>query len=70
MVYFIIPIKNFENEEEMIGKTSKDILEAEFVIDNNNKEVILSLFKYFGIFSKRHKFDVIEILNILIKNFK
>ncbi|HRT68632.1 MAG TPA: R.Pab1 family restriction endonuclease [Bacilli bacterium] len=65
MVYFAIPIQCFENHKDIIGKTSKEMEEAKLVINQDNKKVILNMFKYFGICSSRHKHDVLSILKLL-----
>lgn len=66
MVYFAIPIQCFENYENMIGKTSGSIREAKLVLNNENKEIIIKMFKYFGLCSARHKHDILSILNLFL----
>lgn len=66
MVYFAIPIQCFQNYEDMIGKTSKSIDEAKLVIKKENKEIIIKMFKYFGLCSSRHKHDILSILNLFL----
>lgn len=65
MIYFCIPFKCFRNTHLLINKSSQrgDILEYE--VNKDNKENLVLLFKIFGMASKRHKNDVIEILKIL-----
>jgi hypothetical protein len=70
MVYLVIPINNFKNGNEMLGLTSNEIDKAIFSINYENKQLVLNLFKYFGICSVRHKSDVITILDLIIEKFK
>ncbi len=67
MVYFCIPITSFQNYKNFIGKESKNGDELIYSIDNNNCNVLIDLFKVFGLCSKSHKHDVIEILKKLSK---
>jgi len=62
MVYFVIPISCFDNYKDMIGKTSKEVDEAIWTVKEENKDVIIKMFKYFGICSWKHKHDVLSIL--------
>lgn len=66
MVYFTIPIQCFDNYNEMIGRTSRQVNEAKLVINEYNKKFILNMFRYFGICSSRHKYDVLSILELFI----
>jgi hypothetical protein len=65
MVYFSIPIENFENKNSIIGRTSREVEYAKLVLDETNKEVILKMFVFFGMCSDRHKHDVVSILNLI-----
>ena len=66
MVYLTIPIKNFDNYNEMIGKNSDEIHEAILNINKDNLSVIVKLFQYFGICSWKHKHDVLSIIRAII----
>ena len=70
MLYFSIPIVSLSDYKNMIGKTANDINfdYTTYVIDKNNKNVILNIFKIFGICSNKHKHDIKEILKILVEN--
>ncbi len=70
MVYVSIPIKNFANYKKMLNKTSKDIEEGIFIINKNNANILLDIFKIFGMCSKKHQQDVIVILISIIKKFQ
>lgn len=66
MVYFAIPIQCFDNYQDMLGKTSSEVTNAKLILDNNNKEIILDMFKFFGMCSANHKHDVLSILNLFL----
>lgn len=70
MLYFSIPISALSDYEKMVGKTANDINfdYTTLVIDNSNKNIILNLFKLFGICSDKHKHDIEEILRLLVEN--
>lgn len=68
MVYFCIPISSFRNYENILGRPSKIGDELLYVIDKKNVRVLFDMLKIFGMSSKRHNFDIIEILKILIKS--
>ncbi len=70
MVYYSIPVKSFKNGENIIGKTYKDLkdkVELEYVIDKSNASNFIDLIKIFGMCSPAHNFDILEILNSILK---
>lgn len=67
MIYFNIPFKSFANWKELDNKKSVRGNNLKYVIKKENSEVILNLFKIFGMASARHKFDVEQILKTLKK---
>lgn len=67
MVYFCIPIKSFNNYSNLIGRPSKNGDILEYAIKEDNANILFDIIKIFAMCSKRHNFDVIEILKILIK---
>lgn len=71
MLYLSIPLKCFENWKNFVGKTSNDFNEPYVVlkIDKKNKNFVLNTFRLFACCSKRHKYDVNEILK-LIANYR
>ncbi|WP_029513685.1 R.Pab1 family restriction endonuclease [Mycoplasmopsis primatum] len=71
MLYFSIPIKSLTDGEEMIGKTAKNLnfSYTTFVIDKTNKDCLLNMFRIFGICSAKHKYDIQEILKLLVQNY-
>ncbi len=67
MIYFCIPFKSFANWTELDGKKSVKGNQLKYVIKKENSEVILNLFRVFGMASLRHKFDVEQILKTIKK---
>lgn len=67
MVYFCIPLTSFENGETLYGKPSTNEDNLIYIISENNIDVLFDLLKIFAMCSKRHNFDIIEILTILLK---
>lgn len=67
MIYFDIPFKSFANWKDLDGKKSVKGNELKYIINKENADVILNLFKVFGMASSRHKFDVEQILKTIKK---
>lgn len=70
MVYYSIPIDSFVNGKSLTGKTFKDLekgFELEYIIDKNNISNFIDLIKIFGMCSPAHNFDILEILNLILK---
>jgi hypothetical protein len=67
MIYFCIPFKSFANWKELDSKKSVKGNTLKYVIKKENSEVILNLFRVFGMASSRHKFDVEQILKTIKK---
>lgn len=70
MLYFSIPISSFVNSSKFYGKSSKVGDRLVYVIDKNNVEVLLLMFKVFGMASPAHNHDVREILKVLVSLLK
>lgn len=67
MIYFNIPFKSFANWKELDGKKSVKGNNLKYVIKKENAQVILNMFRVFGMASSRHKFDVEQILKTVKK---
>ncbi len=67
MIYFDIPFKSFANWKDLEGKKSVKGNNLKYVIRKENVEVILNMFRVFGMASSRHKFDVEQIINTIRK---
>lgn len=72
MLYFSIPITSLSDHKEMIGKTAKQLNfeYTTFIIDDNNKNCLLNMFRFFGICSAKHKHDINEILKLIDEHIK
>lgn len=66
MIYFCIPITSFKNAEIVLNKTSNKKDKLVYVINNKNIQNMVDLIKTFGMTSKKHKNDIIKILDIII----
>lgn len=67
MVYFCIPLKAFKNSSEIHGKSSVSGDKLVYVINKSNGLIIACMMKVFGMASKRHNHDVVEILKVLLE---
>ncbi len=70
MVYYSIPINSFANHKELLGKTYKDVknnFELFYIIDKDNISNFTDLIKIFGMCSFAHKFDILQILNLILE---
>lgn len=67
MVYFCIPLTSFENGKKLYGKTSAKNDVLIYNITEKNIRVLFDLVKVFAMCSKRHNFDIKEILTLLLK---
>lgn len=67
MVYFCIPLKAFKNSSDLHGKSSVSGDKLIYVINKSNVLNIACMMKVFGMASKRHNHDVVEILKVLLE---
>ena len=65
MLYVCIPMRAFENSDDIIGHTSAVTPAGRIIFNKNNKEAIFSIFRLFGMCSDKHNHDVVEILKLL-----
>lgn len=70
MIYFCIPFDSFTDAGILRGNSSKKGDTLTYIVRKENIEVILNLFKVFGMASRRHKFDVEQILKTIKKIVK
>ena len=67
--YVIIPVKAFDNANNIIGKNSTQIPFGHYTIATKERaEIFLRMFSYFGFCSEKHQHDVLEILKIIREN--
>lgn len=69
MVYFCIPLKAFKNWRNIYHKSSVVGDELVYIIDERNVENLVYMMKIFGMSSKRHNHDIVEILKTLLDIF-
>jgi hypothetical protein len=67
MVYFCIPLKVFKNSSVLHGRSSVSGDKLVYVINKTNVLNLIFMMKVFGMASKRHNHDVVEILKILLE---
>jgi len=67
MVYFCISLRAFKNSLDLLGRSSISGDNLIYVINKNNVLNLIYLMKVFGMASKRHHYDVVEILKILLE---
>lgn len=67
MVYFCIPLKSFMNSSDILGKSSISGDKLKYVINQSNVQNLLNLMKVFGMVSKRHNHDIVQIIQTLLE---
>ena len=68
MLYLCFPITELEADVPLIGRVAESKESAYFVFDGSNADVLLEVLKIFGILSKNHKHDVLQIINVILEN--
>lgn len=68
MLYINIPVLEFNNKDKLIGNTSEEEKYGILKIDKNKVELIKNIFICFGMCSKSHHHDVLEILKLIREN--
>jgi hypothetical protein len=66
MVYFCIPLTTFENSSEFLSRSSTRGDKLIYVISKSNSQNLVNLVRIFGMASKRHNHDIIEIMKIVL----
>lgn len=67
MVYFCIPLRSFSNAKTIHNRTSQKGDTLTYIIDKSNISVLVELIKIFGMCSKAHNHDVVQILKLLLE---
>jgi len=70
MLYLCFPITELKIESNLIGRSANAKEIAHFEITENNIKVFLEILKMFGILSKNHKYDILQIINTIFKKPK
>ena len=67
MIYFCIPIKSFYGGDQLLGKRSHTVDVLSYQITKSNVSNLLQIAKIFGMASRRHQYDILEIIKLLKK---
>jgi len=67
MIYFCIPIESFSNSSDIMGRSSVAKDKLVYAINKNNALNLIYLMKIFGMASKRHNHDVIQIVQTILE---
>ncbi|MCX7737295.1 MAG: R.Pab1 family restriction endonuclease [Candidatus Kapabacteria bacterium] len=70
MLFFCFPITELIADVPLLGRTAKTNEYSYFEINNNNSFVFFEITKIFGMLSPNHRFDILEILNLLLQIFE
>ena len=68
MLYLCFPITELKTNTPLIGRIAGAREFASFVFDNTNVDILLEMLKIFGILSKNHKHDILQIIDVLLKD--
>ena len=67
MLYLCFPITELKSKNNLIGRCAEVKEIAHFEISESNIKVFLEMLKMFGILSKNHKHDILQIINTIIE---
>ena len=67
MIYFCLPITELASDSNIIGRCAETNETADFIINENNVNIFISMLKIFGILSKNHNKDIISIIDKIIE---
>jgi len=70
MLYFCFPITELVSNRPLIGRIADKKEFAYFKINKDNAMVIFEMIKIFGMLSISHRYDIVEVLNLIIKSLK
>ena len=68
MLYLIVPVNAFDNKEKIINHTSAETPNGIITFDASLKATVFDLLICFGMCSSAHNHDVLEIINVIMKN--
>lgn len=66
MIYFCIPLKSFNDFDKLLGKSSISGDKLTYVVSKSNVQNIINLMRVFGMASKRHNYDIVQIIQTLL----
>jgi len=67
MLYLCFPITELKSKTNLAGRCAEVKEIAHFEISESNIKVFLEMLKMFGILSKNHKHDILQIINTIIE---
>ena len=65
MLYFCFPITELISDRPLLGRIAEKKEFAYFKFNANNASVIMEMVRIFGMLSKSHRYDIIQILNVI-----
>ena len=68
MLYLIVPVNAFDNKDKIVNHTSAETPTGVITFDASLKSTVFDLLICFGMCSLAHNHDVLEIINVIIKN--
>ena len=68
MLYFCFPITELKSDTLLLGRVAKSKEFANFIFDNSNTDILLEMLKIFGILSKNHKHDILQIIDVILRS--
>ena len=66
MLYLCFPITKLKTKNNLIGRCAEIKEIAYFEISKSNIKIFLEILKMFGILSKNHKYDILQVINTII----
>ena len=66
MLYLCFPITELKTKNNLVGRIAEKKEIAHFEITKKNIKVFLEMLKMFGILSKNHKHDILQIINTIL----
>lgn len=67
MIYFCIPIKSFTNFSEIMVRSSVANDKLVYAVSKSNVQNLIYLMKIFGMASKRHNHDIVQIVQTILE---
>lgn len=71
MLYFCVALSSLKdsNNQSFVGRYIKSKENGYLEINKQNIEIFIQMFRIFGMLSKTHQYDCLQILNYLIENY-
>ncbi len=68
MLYFCFTITKLQTEKPLLGRCADENERAKFEFNGENIEIVLEMMKIFGMLSKPHRHDTLEIIKTILKD--